>query len=162
MSLWRAQSKRNIFQFPNIVQAIGALLGQKLTQASKRLQERPPDTPTKGLQWTRYPRKGTHRPHPHRAHAVALERCSHTTATLSSDNTFQETSAQYKAVSPEQWLQRHPEAGSSWPSWSQASHIPRWARAGLAGRRSHINGFFCASKPQNLTLVKSPKLACMS
>jgi len=26
------------------------------------------------------------------------------------------------AVEPEQWLQRHPEAGSSWPSWPKASH----------------------------------------
>jgi len=34
---------------------------------------------------------------------------------------FQETSARYRAVEPEQWLQRHPEAGSSWPSWPQAS-----------------------------------------
>ena len=40
---------------------------------------------------------------------------------LSSDDTFQETSARYRAVEPEQWLQRHPEAGSSWPSWPQAS-----------------------------------------
>ena len=23
---------------------------------------------------------------------------------------------------PEQWPQRHPEAGSSWPNWPQASH----------------------------------------
>ena len=30
-----------------------------------------------------------------------------------------------RAVTPEQWLQRHPEAGSSWPSWSQASHRPQ-------------------------------------
>ena len=27
----------------------------------------------------------------------------------------------YKAAEPEQWLQRHPEAGSSWPSWPKAS-----------------------------------------
>ena len=40
---------------------------------------------------------------------------------LSSDDAFQEKSAQYKAVEPEQWLQRHPEAGSSWPSWPKAS-----------------------------------------
>jgi len=26
------------------------------------------------------------------------------------------------AVEPEQWLQRHPEAGSSWPSWPEASY----------------------------------------
>ena len=25
-------------------------------------------------------------------------------------------------VEPEQWLQRHPEAGSSWASWPEASH----------------------------------------
>ena len=41
---------------------------------------------------------------------------------LSSDDIFQETSARYRAVEPEQWLQRHPEAGSSWPSWPKASH----------------------------------------
>ena len=40
---------------------------------------------------------------------------------LSYDDVFQETSARYRAVKPEQWLQRHPEAGSSWPSWPQAS-----------------------------------------
>ena len=27
----------------------------------------------------------------------------------------------YRAVEPQQWLQRHPEASSSWPSWPQAS-----------------------------------------
>ena len=42
---------------------------------------------------------------------------------LSSDEVFQETSARYRAVEPEQWLQRHPEAGSSWPSWPQASQM---------------------------------------
>ena len=26
-----------------------------------------------------------------------------------------------RAVEPEQWLQRHPEAGWSWPSWPEAS-----------------------------------------
>jgi len=32
------------------------------------------------------------------------------------------------AVEPEQWLQRHPKAGLSWPSWSQASNTtPRAA-----------------------------------
>ena len=41
---------------------------------------------------------------------------------LSSDDVFQETSARCRAVAPEQWLQRHPEAGSSWPSWPKASH----------------------------------------
>jgi len=33
----------------------------------------------------------------------------------------------YDLVAPtalEQWLQRHPEAGSSWPSWRKASHSP--------------------------------------
>ena len=25
-------------------------------------------------------------------------------------------------MEPEQWLQRHPEAGLSWPSWPKASH----------------------------------------
>ena len=36
---------------------------------------------------------------------------------LGSDGVFQNTSAQHRAVEPEQWLQRHPEAGSFWPSW---------------------------------------------
>ena len=40
---------------------------------------------------------------------------------LSFDAVFQETSAQYRAVEPEQWLQRHPDVGSSWPSWPKAS-----------------------------------------
>ena len=40
--------------------------------------------------------------------------------TLSVGN--QERSARYRAVEPQQRLQRHPEAGSSWPSWPQASH----------------------------------------
>ena len=47
---------------------------------------------------------------------------AHAPAALSSDDVFQETSARYRAVEPEQWLQRHPEAGSSWPSWPKASH----------------------------------------
>ena len=29
------------------------------------------------------------------------------------------------SVELDQWLQRHPEAGSSWPSWPQASHPAR-------------------------------------
>ena len=41
---------------------------------------------------------------------------------LSSDDSFEETSARYRAVEPERWLQRHPEAGSSWPSWPEASY----------------------------------------
>ena len=28
----------------------------------------------------------------------------------------------YEACGAEQWLQRHPEAGSSWPSWPKASY----------------------------------------
>ena len=28
-----------------------------------------------------------------------------------------------RSVEPEQWLQRHPEAGSSWPSWPKASQL---------------------------------------
>ena len=44
---------------------------------------------------------------------------------MSSDDVFQETSTRYRAVEPEQWLQRHPEAGSSWPSWSKASQVMR-------------------------------------
>ena len=40
---------------------------------------------------------------------------------FSSDDVFQETSTRYRAVEPEQWLQRHPEAGSSWPSWPTVS-----------------------------------------
>ena len=42
---------------------------------------------------------------------------------LCSDDVSQETSARYTAVEPEQWLQRHPEAGSSWPSRPKASHM---------------------------------------
>ena len=42
---------------------------------------------------------------------------------LSSDDVFQELSARYRAVEPEQWLQRHPEASSSWPSWPKPSHV---------------------------------------
>ena len=45
----------------------------------------------------------------------------HSHQVLSSDDVFQETSSRYRAVEPEQWLQRHPEAGSSWPSWPKAS-----------------------------------------
>jgi len=49
---------------------------------------------------------------------------------LSSDDVFQETPARYRAVAPEQWLQRHPEAGSSGPSWPTASH-PLALHAGI-------------------------------
>ena len=42
---------------------------------------------------------------------------------LSSDDVFQETSARYRAVEPEKWLQRHPEAGSSWSSWPRSSYL---------------------------------------
>jgi len=54
---------------------------------------------------------------------------------LSSDDVFQETSARYRAVEPEQWLQRHPEAGSSWPSWPQASQRTRRVLFVLDGAR---------------------------
>jgi len=50
---------------------------------------------------------------------------------LSSDDVFQEISARYKAVEPEQWLQRHPEAGSSWSS------RPRSSWRGLRAYPSH-------------------------
>jgi len=43
----------------------------------------------------------------------AAHRFTHHLVRLSSDDVLQETSARYRA---EQWLQRHPEAGSSWPS----------------------------------------------
>ena len=45
---------------------------------------------------------------------------------LSSDDVFQETSAR-QSSGAEQWLQRHTEAGSSWPSWPEASYaaLPR-------------------------------------
>ena len=52
---------------------------------------------------------------------------------LSSDDVFQETSARYRAVEPEQWLQHHPEAGSSWPSWPQASSPPKKCVFSVAG-----------------------------
>ena len=53
------------------------------------------------------------------------------TVLLSTDDMFQETSARCKAVEPEQWLQRHPEAGSSWSSWSQASQRFAFASSAL-------------------------------
>ena len=43
---------------------------------------------------------------------------------LSSDDVVQVISTRDRAVAPEQWLQRHPEAGSSCPSWPEASHQP--------------------------------------
>ena len=43
---------------------------------------------------------------------------------LSSDDVSQGTSARYRAVETEQLPQRHPEAGSSWPSWPEASQFP--------------------------------------
>jgi len=46
-----------------------------------------------------------------------------TDVALSPDDVFQETSARYRALEPEQWLQRHPEAGSSWPGWPKASQL---------------------------------------
>ena len=49
---------------------------------------------------------------------------------LSSDDLFEETSAQKRAAAPDQWLQRHPEAGSSWPSWYKASQWG-WSRRAL-------------------------------
>ena len=36
-----------------------------------------------------------------------------------------------RAVEPEQWLQRHPEAGSSWTSWPKASQV--WTRRASGG-----------------------------
>jgi len=55
---------------------------------------------------------------------------------LSSDDVFQEISARYRAVGPEQWLQRHPEAGSSWPG----------LRPHIEQRANNLNGVkhFCA------------------
>ena len=50
-------------------------------------------------------------------------------ATLSSDDVFQETSARYRVVEPEQWLQRHHEVGSSWPSRPKASQLLLHKRA---------------------------------
>jgi hypothetical protein len=40
------------------------------------------------------------------------------------DQLGQDKPARYREVEPEQeqWLQRHPEAGSSWPGWSKAAH----------------------------------------
>ena len=53
---------------------------------------------------------------------IAYPTLSYALEALSSDDVFQQISARYRAVKPEQWLQRHPEAGSPWPSWTQASH----------------------------------------
>ena len=58
---------------------------------------------------------------------------------LSSDDVFKDTSARCSAVDPEQWLQRHAEAGSSWPSRAKALQaasaktcaevgVPKWGR----------------------------------
>ena len=47
------------------------------------------------------------------------ERLRRSSQVLTYDDVFQETSARYRAVEPEQWLQRHAEAGSSWLSWPQ-------------------------------------------
>ena len=33
----------------------------------------------------------------------------------------------------EQWLQSHPEAGSSWPNWPKASYARWWGVSGIAG-----------------------------
>jgi len=44
------------------------------------------------------------------------------------------------AFSAEQWLQRHPEAGSSWPSWPKAS------RGGRERRRT-VGGEVVAGRP---------------
>ena len=35
----------------------------------------------------------------------------------------------------EEWLQHHPETGSSWPSWPQASYLA--SRASSVGIRAH-------------------------
>ena len=43
---------------------------------------------------------------------------------VSSDDAIQKTSARYRAVEPEKWLQRHPAVGSSWP-WGFHGHDDR-------------------------------------
>ena len=40
----------------------------------------------------------------------------------------QDEPARYRAVGPEQWLQRRLEAGSSWPSWPTASQSQHHTR----------------------------------
>ena len=60
---------------------------------------------------------------------------------LSSGDVFQETSARYRAVEPAQWLNRHPEAGSSWPSWPKAfqeGHQQIWADKYVMGRSGNV------------------------
>ena len=67
---------------------------------------------------------------------------------LTSDYVFQETSTPYGAVKPDQWLRRHPEAGSSWPSWpkaSQPSPLVPSTSGGLrdSGFGSVVYGLWC-------------------
>ena len=64
--------------------------------------------------WARYPCTTSH----------ARNRGGHSPRGLSSDieDVFQASSARHRAVEPEQWLQRHPKAASSGPSWPKASH----------------------------------------
>ena len=64
-------------------------------------------------------------PNPKRDTRLDAATCLWPLQELSSDNVFRETSARYRAVEPAQWLQRHPEAGSSYPSWPQAPHPRR-------------------------------------
>jgi len=80
---------------------------------------------------------------------------AHQIVGLSSDDVFHETSARYRAVEPEQWLQRHPEAGSSWPSWPKASHVVN-ANDRFRAKREQLETFYGLlpeSQGQNLALT---------
>ena len=61
---------------------------------------------------------------------------------LSSDDVFQE---------PEQWLQRHPKAGLSWPSWLKVSHLTLCGSGGAgcwrASRASQGGRFLMSEVP---------------
>ena len=77
------------------------------------------------------------------------------TASLSAADLFQQTSARYRAVEPEQWLQRHPEAGSFWPSWRQASHThliqyPTNRCRSKTQQHGYFQGLLPESQGQNL------------
>ena len=63
---------------------------------------------------------------------------------------------------PEQWLQRHPEAGSSWPSWPRASQREReftQSSSLVTHKRTH-SGDLQGHNP--LTLAISPPLPLSS
>ena len=53
---------------------------------------------------------------------------------------FQVQSWEAGTLSPEQWLQRHPEAGLSWPSWPKASQAQQTAGASQEASARTVGG----------------------